>query len=408
MSVGGSLSDAYLARQPIFDRQMRIFGYEILYRAGPENAVDPYTEGDKATSSVLVDMFTHHDLERLIGDQRAFINLTPTFLRDPGMLPLSQDRLVLEVLEDIVVDEEMLTSVRHLSQSGYTLALDDFVLNDNTRPLVPLADLIKLDIRALSEEELQAHVEELHPYPAKLLAEKVETHAELAQCRQMGFDYFQGFFLSRPRLVKARRLPTDRVRILDLLSRLQDPDASPEQLAELIGADVSLSYRLLRLINSAFFPIRREIDSVRRAVVYLGLQGVRTWATWIALSGIKEKPTELKVIALARARMCALLCEELAGEQCDRWFAVGLFSAVDALLDLPLEQAVDPLPLSEEFHQALLNHEGLMGRALHTVLAYEEGEWAQMENLGLPADRLRDIYLDALSWAEGADSALQA
>jgi EAL and modified HD-GYP domain-containing signal transduction protein len=401
-----ALSDAYLARQPIFDRHLRIFGYEILYRAGPGQAVNPHAEGDKATSNVLIDLFTYHDLERLVGGQRAFVNLTPTFLFDPGMLPLSRDRLVLEVLEDIAVDEEMVEAVRHLSRAGYTLALDDFVLNETTRPLVPLADLIKLDIRALPEDELREQVQELRHHPAKLLAEKVETHSELAFCRQLGFDYFQGFFLSRPRLVKARRLPADRLRILDLLRRLQDPDASLEQLAELIGEDISLSYRLLRLINSAFFPIRHEIESIQRAVVYLGIQGVRTWATWIALSGIKDKPSELKVIALARARMCTLLCDELGGQHCDRWFTVGLFSAADALMDVPLEQALDPLPLSEDLVRALLRHEGTMGRALHAVLAYEQGQWEEADDLEVPPGRLREVYLDSLGWAERADAAL--
>ena len=402
------MSDAYIARQPIFDHRMRIFGYEILYREGPRPVPHYNLDGDQATSNVLIDMFTYHDLDRLIGGYRAFINLTPTFLYDPSILPLSRDRLVLEVLEDIAVNSELLEALNKLTHQGYTLALDDFILNDQTRPLLPLADIIKVDIQQVSAEELRSYVAEFRPFGAKLLAEKVETHEELDFCRSLGFHYFQGFFLSRPRVLKARRLPADRIRVLNLLRRLQDPDLNFDELAELVAEDVYLSYRLLRLINSAYFPIRRKVESIQRAVVYLGLNGVRTWATWIALAGIHDKPSELKVVALARARMCALLCDALGGSHRDRYFTVGLFSAVDALLDLPMAKALEPLPLAEDVRDAILDHRGHLGRALEATLGYEQGDWEKADQLALPAARVKEIYLDSLEWARDIDDTLHA
>jgi len=402
------VSDAYIARQPIFDHRMRIFGYEILYRENARSVPRQELDGDQATSNVLIDMFTYHDLDRLIGDYRAFVNLTPTFLYDPSILPLSQDRLVLEVLEDVAVNSELVEALRQLTHQGYTLALDDFILNADTRPLLPLADIIKVDIQQVDADELRSYVAEFRPFGAKLLAEKVETHDELDYCRSLGFHYFQGFFLSRPRVLRTRRLPADRIRVLNLLRRLQDPDLNFDELAELVAEDVYLSYRLLRLINSAYFPIRRKVESIHRAVIYLGLNGVRTWATWIALAGIHDKPTELKQVALARARMCALLCDALGGSHRDRFFTVGLFSAVDALLDLPIEKALEPLPLAEDVRDAILHHMGQMGRALEATLGYERGEWDKADQLALPAARIKEIYLDSVKWARDIDETLQA
>jgi EAL and modified HD-GYP domain-containing signal transduction protein len=389
-----------IARQPIFDRRMRVYGYEILYRDNPEGW-DPATfEGDRATSSVLMDMFTFHDLDRLVGGHQAFINLTQTFLEDPSILPLSKDRLVLEVLENIPVTDELIGAVRRLAANGYTIALDDFILDDRTLPLAELAHVIKIDIRQLSEAQVKEHVSRLKRFPAHLLAEKVEDHDELEFCKSQGFHFFQGFFLSRPRIIKSKRLPADRVRVLNLLQKLQDPEASLREITELVSKDVYLSYRLLRLINSAYFPIRTQIESIHRAVVYLGLKGVRTWATWIVMSGIRDKPAELKTLALIRAQMVTELAEELELGQADRAFTVGLFSTLDALLDLPLEEGVGTLPLVPEVKEALLDYEGSLGAVLHAVLAYEGGDWEEALRVGVEPARLKEIYLDSVDWAQ--------
>lgn len=389
-----------IARQPIFDRRMRVYGYEILYRDNPDGWNPATFQGDRATSSVLMDMFTFHDLDRLVGNHQAFINLTQTFLQDPSILPLSKDRLVLEVLEDIPVTDELVTAVRRLVADGYTIALDDFILDDRTLPLVELAHVIKIDIQQLSQDQIKEHVHRLKPYRVRLLAEKVEDHDELAFCKSQGFHFFQGFFLSRPRIIRSKRLPADRVRVLNLLQKLQDPEASLREVTELVSEDVYLSYRLLRLINSAYFPIRTQIESIHRAVVYLGLKGVRTWATWIVMSGIRDKPAELKTVALIRAKMATDLSAAVGHDEPDRAFTVGLFSTLDALLDLPLEEAVGTLPLTREVNEALLDFEGGLGDVLRTVLAYEGGDWEEALRLGVEPARLKEIYLDSVEWAQ--------
>lgn len=393
-------ADNLIARQPIFDRRMRVYGYEILYRDNPEGWDAVTFEGDRATSSVLMDMFTFQDLDRLVGPHQAFINLTQTFLQDPSILPLSKDRLVLEVLEDIPVTDELIIAVRQLAADGYTIALDDFILDERTLPLAELAHVIKIDIQQLTEDQLSDHVRRLKRYPARLLAEKVEDHDELELCKSQGFHYFQGFFLSRPRIIKSKRLPADRIRVLNLLQKLQDPEASLREITSLVSEDVYLSYRLLRLINSAYFPIRTQIESIHRAVVYLGLKGVRTWATWIVMSGLQGKPPELKTVALIRAKMATELAEARGLDDPDRAFTVGLFSTLDALLDLPLEEAVGTLPLTEEVNEALLDFEGGLGAVLRTVLAYESGDWEEALRLGVDPARLKEIYLSSVEWAQ--------
>ncbi|MFA9459580.1 EAL and HDOD domain-containing protein [Thiohalorhabdus methylotrophus] len=393
------MTQTLIARQPILDVRQNVYGYEILYRdpGNPDSA--PRGAADKATSSVLVDLFTNLDLDRFLGGHRPFINLTKNTLLQLADHPVGVGRLVVEVLENVPADEEVEGAIRRLKQEGVEVALDDFMLDTEHRRLAPLVDFIKVDIRAFSREQLSAQAKELAGMPARLLAEKVETREEWEYCRELGFELFQGFFFARPVTTRHRRIPTNRAQVLRLVARLQDPQVGVEELADLVSQDVTLSYRLLRLINSAYFPIREEVETIRRAAVLLGIQGLRTWVTWIALSRFDDKPAELRVVTLTRARMCGLLAEE-AGLAEDQGFLVGLFSTLDALMDTSMTEVLAHLPLAETVRDALIDRAGPAGALLNTVEAHERGDWLLLEQAGWEPGRLADAYVEATEWAE--------
>ena len=396
------MSEIYIGRQPIYDRKLGVYAYELLFRAASDNSAK-FTDGDQATSDVIVNTFLEIGLDNIVGDRLAFINLTRAFFVGEHTISLPRDRVVLELLEDIEADEEVVNSVKRLSEQGYSIALDDFIYHESLQPLVQLADIVKIDIMAMGRDEIREHVEALRQHPLRLVAEKVETQEEHDYCMELGFDYFQGYFLAQPKVIRGRRLPNNRLAILKLLSRLQDPEISSKQLEELIAQDVAFSYRILRYVNSAAYAPPRKIESIHQAVVRLGLQTIRSWTALLAMSQVDNKPTELVVTAMIRGKMAEQMARALDAEQPDSFFTVGLFSALDALMDNSMEEILTQLPLADHIAQALLHKGGgLHGEVLNCVLAYERGEW---ENLGcsqLGTHRLRTCYLEAVQWANTA------
>ncbi len=391
--------EIFIGRQPIYDRALDVFAYELLYRSGETDRAGEL-DGDAATSQVLLNTFTEIGLEHLVGDHLAFINLTRPFIMGENPLPLPEGRIVLEILEDIVVDAQLVDAVRKLSASGYLIALDDFIYHESLRPLVDLADFIKIDVRQLDRHTVRDHVTQLRPHRARLLAEKVETLEEFEYYRDLGFDYFQGYFFCRPKVIRGHRMPSNRLATMRLLSRLQDPQVQVDELESIISQDVSLSYRLLRYINSPFFGLAHNVGTIHQAVVYLGNRTLKTWITLVALAGIDDKPHELMTIALVRGRMCELLAGSLKLRNKETFFVVGLFSALDALLDAPMEEVVRTLPLSDEVVAALLRREGLAGEILQDTLAYERGDWDGVKCRRLDPRTVKTAYLDAVTWAD--------
>jgi len=394
----------FIGRQPIFERDLQVYGYELLFRDGQVNAAG-VVDGDRATAQTLVNGIMDFGLDQLVGNRLAFVNLTRNFLLQQERLPAMQKRLVLEVLEDIRPDAEILTALRQLAENGYAIALDDFTYREELLPLVSSAQILKLELPQIGIDALPGHVQRLRPYGLRLLAEKVETHEEFELCKSLGIDYFQGFFLSRPVTLARKRLPANKLTLVQLLARVQDPDTTINEFEKLIGTDVSLSYRILRFVNSAHFGSIKQIDSIRRAIVMTGLQQIRTWVTLILMSQLDEKPPELLRIALLRSRLCEALSTKLNLGPPEAYAAVGLFSTLDALLDQPLHEVLDSLPLDAELVDALITRHGRMGTVLESALACERGDWSHATKLGIAADSLSRILLEAIAWTE-ANSAL--
>jgi c-di-GMP phosphodiesterase len=390
-----------LARQPIFNRKMQVVAYELLCRSCDLNE---YTAdgGDMASSQVLLHTFTELSIHSVVGHHQAFINFTRTLLMTPP--PFDRRQLVVEVLEGQQIDAQMLHSLRSLREQGYTIALDDFELTDETRDLIPYADIIKLDVLQLSPQQVREHIDYLKPFGLTLLAEKVETYEMLEYCKDAGFDLFQGYFLARPKVIKGRRITENKQAVLQLLSVLHDPDVPLERVEQLVARDPMLSYKLLRLVNSAAFALPRTIESLRQAITLLGLNIIKNWVNLLAMANLGDKPVELSIAALTRARMCEIIAATMSGKKRqDTFFTVGLLSTLDAFMDAPLEVLLGNISLSEQLNEALLKHLGDEGKVLDIVEHYERAEWDKIdwEYLGsrsISPDTLSHIYLDALSW----------
>ncbi len=399
------MPDVFIGRQPIYDRQLQVFAYELLFRSGEENRAG-FLDGDQATSQVVLNAFMEIGLDAIVGSKRAFINMTRDFiLRDYSRMCPS-DRVVMEVLEDITADTEFIEAVRSLSAQGYTIALDDFVYRESLHDLIEIADIIKVDILALDHAALHEHVSILRRYGVKLLAEKVESQDEFRFCKELGFDYFQGYFLCKPEVIKGQRAPANRMLVLQLLAKLQSPEVDFDELEDIVGRDVALSYKLLRVINSAYYSFPRKVDSLRAALSMLGTKFIASWLSLIILADIDDKPHELMVTAMIRAKMCEILGKGLGYQSIETFFTVGLFSALELLLDSPIEDILRTLPLSDETAAALVGHEGVLGDALRCVLAYERGHWDDVHCLSLDRSVITDAYLQAIAWAAQADDQL--
>jgi len=390
------VAQAYIGRQPIFDRDNRVFAYELLWRGGVEADQAHFPDGDLATTQVMLNALTDIGLDRLVGKHRAFINLTRRFLLGEQPLPEMTERVVLEILEDIEPDAEVIAAVRRLANLGYCIALDDFLYRPELEPPIELADIVKIDLLALDEATLRDHVARLRRHPVKLLAEKVENAEQHALCLALGFDFFQGYYYARPNVVEGRRLPANQMALLQLLAALQDPELGDAELEERISQDVGLAFRLLRYIHSARFGLTREIDSIHQAVTLLGRRILSQITSLLAMSGLGSKPPELMMTALIRAHMA----RRLSGDQDpDTCYTAGLFSVLDALLDRPMVELVADLPLSAELASALRDHSGPVGEVLATVIAYDEADWDRVNASGIDSQTLRSAYLDAIDEA---------
>ena len=390
--------EVFVGRQPIYTQQLDVFAYELLFRSG-ELQHAGVTDGNQATAQVLVNTFLELGLETLVGSKRAFVNLTRDFLLQDYSLVFPADRVVLEVLEDVEVDDDVLAALRHLSAQGYIIALDDFFYQEHLRPLVELADIIKIDVLASGRTTVAEHVKLLRHYDVQLLAEKVETQEDFTYYKTLGFDYFQGYFFCRPDVVKGQRSPTNRLVILELLAKLQSPETTFHELEELISRDVSLSYKVLRAANTAIYTRARKVESIHQALQLVGLTAMTNIVSLFLLAKIDDKPHELLITAMVRAKMCEQLAKRMQQSNSATSFTVGLLSVLDAFMDRPMPDILPSLPLADEIVGALLAQEGRLGATLRCVLAYERGDWETVENLGCPRDLLVKTYLEALRWA---------
>lgn len=396
------MHERFIARQPIFDKRLRVYAYELLFRGGPQNYFQP---SKNAASSVIADSVSLFDLQTLTGQARAFVNLDELGLRlgAPRLLP--PDRIVVEILETVTPTDEIVKICRELRAAGYVLALDDFVDTPPLAPLVELAQFLKVDFQLLDAAERERIARKYGNGAIALLAEKVETENELAEARHLGFSYFQGYFFCRPSMIETRDIPGSKLVQLELLSAIAAPALDYAAIEQLLKREPSLLYRLLRYLNSPMLGLRTQVHSVRHALSLLGEQEFRRWASIYAIVAMSSgKPPELVRTAVTRA----YFCEELATaagmpEKKSSLFLMGLLSISDALLSKPIAEVLCSIPVEQEVKTALVGGENRFRNVYELLLALERAEWSQLsshvERLACDEEAIPVAYQAALQKA---------
>lgn len=408
MSNTQKLHDVFVGRQPIFNRELHVYAYELLFRGNNQSNHAAVTAGDSATAQVVLNVFAEIGLVNLVGTHKAFLNFTENFLlnENSDLLPTSQ--LVIEVLETVQPTPVVVAAVKSLRAKGYTIALDDFFYSDAYKPLVELAHIIKIDILQVGIRQLPAHVQSIRATNAqvRLLAEKVETREQFDLCKALGMDFFQGYFFAKPQIIKGQGLANNKLAILSLLARVFDPDIDMNILATLIGRDVGLSHKLLSLVRSCPGNEHIQINSIKDAVLRFGLQKLQSWVSLLVLSGKDDKPPELFNTALIRARFMLLLAQENGLPQSESFFVVGLFSTLNALMDADMATVLADMPLADDLKLALVKKSGIMGQALVCLLAIEQGQLNQVVFHDMNVGDISTTYMQAMSWATTMQASL--
>lgn len=403
-----STSNIFVARQPIFKRNKEVFAYELLFRSGLTNYFDPLQDGEEATSKVITNSFLLIGIAAITEGKKAFINFSEEMLLKgyPSLFP--KEITVVEVLETVGVTPEVIEACEGLVEAGYVLALDDFLYEERFVPLVKLARIIKFDIRQMSLAELERQAKVVSRHNVKLLAEKIETFEEFEEVKKLGFDLFQGYFFSRPHIMKGRDIPGSKLHYLQVLKVIQDEDYDFAELAKFVSRDISLAYKLLKYANSAYFARRQKLESIEMAVSLLGQRTLRKWLSLMMLSYLADdKPSELLRLAAFRGSFCELIADQLLDrrKEAGRFHTVGMFSLLPAMLDKAMADILPELALPEDIQKALLADAATpLSRTLRLVMAYERGDWEEATRLGeklkLNHDSLPLLYEQAIEIAQ--------
>src|SRR3954467_1402429 len=400
-----SHKEVAVVRHPIADARNTVVGYELKF-GGAVDLGDPAMDA-QATSALLVDAFGDIGLDTLAGRHPAWITIARNFLVEIGPPPVRPDRAVLQI-KAYHAREDLLQILQGLARSGYTLALDEFdgTLSSNVEELMSLCSIVKVDVSAISVDALPGVLRAPRMQGALLVATEVGDHACFERCRELGFTYFEGEYFAQPRIFRHRSVATAGLGSLRRLSELTAGDVSFEDLDRIISSDVGLSLKLLRYVNSAFFALPRTVSSVHEALNLLGVRTVRRWAMVMVISSIPDVADELVALALRRAHMCEILGGSASAEERETQFTIGLFSAADPLLHVPMGEVLDSLPFTDEIQTALLRREGPKGELLAAVTAYERGEFPTLSVPGSPVPSLAGAYRAALEWADEAGRAI--
>jgi len=405
-TAAAASTDTCVARQPIFDERQRVFAYELLFRSGTDNFFIPGPNPDMPSSHVISSgMFL--GLAELTDSKPAFLNFSRAALVEDFAFTLEPTDVVIEVLETVEPDAEVVEACTRLKTAGYRLALDDFVDRPDYAPLVEMADFIKVDVLLSTPEERAALSRNYRTPARRMLAEKVETREAVAEASAEGYQYFQGYFFSRPTMMTSKELTGYRLNYLRLMRELNRPDVDMGRLEEVVKQEASIALRLLRRVNSAAYGFRMTTTSLRHALVLLGEREVRVCATIWSLAELgKDLPAELIVASTLRARLCEMLAKSAGlSDRSSDLFLVGMFSMLEAILQQPMEQIVATLPLADDVRHALSGGSNTLRMVLDAVIAYERGQWDEASEFagqaGLTERDLSTYYPKAIAWTRG-------
>jgi c-di-GMP-related signal transduction protein len=398
--TGDMEMDAFLARQPIFDRGMKIYGYELLHRRSGDNFFSGIDD-DQATAELIYNTFLVMGLQDLTDGTNAFINFSKELIDSNVPFLLPKQNIVVEVLEREKVTPVTVDACKRIKAMGYRLALDDFIFNQNNLPLIEMADIIKIEFPAVSSYEQHGLIQR---YGTKVdfLAEKIESREEYKQAVEMGYDLFQGYFFSKPSIIRSKEIMTLNTSLFSVFEELNSPEPSYAVIANILARDLGLSYKLLKLANSVYMGARNKIKSIPHALSFIGINEMYQWISLMLLKDIQNvENAELVKQSLIRGKFMELLAFELYPKaENSEFYFTGIFSSIDVLLNSQMEQVLKGLPLSVNIKNALLGMDNDPRRLLNFVMNWEKAHWEKTVDQYPMRNKYMDLYIKALKWAK--------
>jgi EAL and modified HD-GYP domain-containing signal transduction protein len=395
------------ARQPIYDRNLRVIGYELLYRSVIDLNENLEADGDIATASVLIGAFLNCGIENITNRKLGFINFADNLLKSDIIKLLPNKHLVIEILETIDPSDEILDICGQLKKLGFTIALDDFVHNESTEKLVKYAKILKMDFLTSTNRQLHEIVQKYKKKGKKFLAEKIETREQFDKAKAYGYDYFQGYYFSKPVLIHRKVLMPLQSNALQVLGLLQDDDCDVRKVAQILNYDPGMTHKLFMLANSVAYGGRHRIRNISHALMRVGLKELRTWILFILMHGMhQDKADELIRQSIIRARIAEDICATKNLDADTSCFSLlGLFSLLDAIMDVPFRTIFLSVKIPEHIEAALLNPgDDIYGCVVQLLSAYDRGDWAAAEEAGghikLSLKEYGAIYFNAIQWCD--------
>lgn len=396
----------FVARQPIFNRKNDVIGYELLFRSGYENAYNNI-DGNEATLNVIANSFYEFDFKTITDNKKAFINFTEKLINEEIATILPCEHVVIEILENIEPTDEIINACKKLKEQGFTLALDDFVFDKKYNKLIEIIDIIKVDFIITQGYDRKKIFDLLKiNSEIKFLAEKVESIEEYNEAMYFGYSYFQGYYFSKPTILTAKSIPTNKYGGLEILKLINNKDFNYNDLEALILKDVGLSFKIIKLINSSAYCLRNQVNSIKYAITFLGEKEIAKWLYVVLLNDLKEKKQdELIRVSLQRAKFCELICNKsIYKEKTFSAYIIGLFSAMDAILNCSMESIIRELNICDEVKEGLMGEENILNIMLKLAISYGRGEWEAAnifaKKIKVNINEISEIYLETLKWVD--------
>ena len=397
--------DVYIARQPIFDSHMNIFGYELLYRQSKENYFVEMDD-DQATSELIINSFLIFGLDDLTDGTKALINFSKDMINSEVPYLLPKENVIFEILERKDATQATVEACEKLSAMGYKLALDDFVMDDSFLPLVDKVDIIKVEYPSVSYEDQKEFISKYRKNPKiKFLAEKIETREEYQKAVEIGYDYFQGYFFSKPAVVNTKEIVSLNTSLISILNELKSTEPSYNMITEIIQSDLGLTYKLLKLANSAFMGARNKINSIHQALTYVGIKEINQWVSLMMVKQMQNvENAEMIKLSFIRGKFMESIVTELNYVNGSEYFFTGVFSFIDVLMNKPMELVLKGLPFSYDVKQALLGENNEIGQILNFVIDFEEAKWSKAADIfplsTISSRRIMELYMESLKWVK--------
>lgn len=395
----------FVARQPIFADQGQIWGYELLFRGGPDYEMASITDGDLATYSVATCGFIRSQ-EDIDQSKKICVNFTEQLLLQGAPQGLPSTVTVVEILEDVIPSERVVEKLIEYKQEGYLIAIDDFEGKTDIGDFIGIADIIKVDILHKSIEEIERICGLIKKSKSIRIAEKVEDGDQIPELKKLGFSLFQGYYFAKPEILSGRKIGSTQVSKLRVMQTIEDPSTTSDTIEKAIGADPSITYRLLRLLNSAAFGFSMEIRSIHHAITLLGLKRLKNWLRMVVLSDLLgEKSPELYTMALNRGKMLEEMVHEdqIKDDNAETMFLFGLLSLMNSMLDIPIEQVLDKLPVPDRIKAGYMDKNSEYNKYLQLIEALERSSpeiFKQLcDDIGFTKKRVAEAYLRSIIWA---------